>query len=305
MEIGEAANNLALSLLTYSSHKPDDKSYEDLSELLFNTIRLVRAEFRVANIEIDTDLRPVPLLEVSPMRLQQVCMSILNNALQAMPDGGRIGISLAETDDLALLTFTDNGHGISPEDLRRVFDPFFSTKGVWGHDSGRGTGMGLSVCRNIIEDHDGAITLDSVPGEGTSVRIALPLSAQKTAGPEEGSYQLPQRLIVMSTSDRFVSACRQMAADSSQVILVSHDFEDACGLLEEGEAVVVCDGGDSVRSEAYRLLRHCRQKGTKTVLANTGNNIYELGSLMEEATLVFNNIPALGELRDSLLEARD
>jgi signal transduction histidine kinase len=113
-------------------------------------------------------------------QLQQVIANLLLNAIQAMPGGGRVDVSLAIARankpgdatgerDWVRLVIADRGSGIAPQNLQRIFEPFFTTKGV-----GEGTGLGLSVCYGIVEEHGGWIAVDSTVGEGSIFRVYLP-----------------------------------------------------------------------------------------------------------------------------------
>jgi two-component system sensor histidine kinase HydH len=100
-------------------------------------------------------------------RLTQVLLNVVKNAIQAMSDGGTIRIAADIDGRNVIMKVNDNGHGISQEEMSRVFEPFYTTKA-------RGTGLGLALCRKIIEEHGGKIIMQSVVGEGTSVTISIP-----------------------------------------------------------------------------------------------------------------------------------
>ncbi|HJV37103.1 sensor histidine kinase, partial [Geomonas sp.] len=100
--------------------------------------------------------------------MEQVLLNLGKNALQAMPEGGTLMIGTQKRGDRVLLTFRDCGSGVAEEDLQRVFEPFFTTKS-------RGTGLGLALCKKIVEEHAGTIELSSVANEGTTVTVTLPL----------------------------------------------------------------------------------------------------------------------------------
>jgi two-component system NtrC family sensor kinase len=110
-------------------------------------------------------------------QIRQVVVNLLNNAVQAMPDGGRLAVStrLVECKPgsaprrLAAVCICDSGVGIPPENIERIFDPFFTTKEV-----GQGTGLGLSVSHSIVEKHNGKIEVESVPGAGSTFTVFLP-----------------------------------------------------------------------------------------------------------------------------------
>jgi len=136
------------------------------------------------------EIRVAPAADVTPVRmdqaqLQQVVANLVLNAIQAMPKGGPVDIELGAVRctppkdasgerDCLRLTIADQGTGIAPEDLPHIFEPFFTTK-----DVGEGTGLGLSVCQGIIEEHGGWIAVDSVVGTGSRFSVYLPAVAER------------------------------------------------------------------------------------------------------------------------------
>jgi len=128
-------------------------------QLIRNQIQIVRA--------YDAD---APAVFGNSGKLQQVFTNLLLNARDAIPDGGKITISTKPTGDHSLtVEVTDSGIGIAPENVSKIYDPFYTTKGV-----GRGTGLGLAVSYGIVQEHSGHITVESTPGRGTTFRITLP-----------------------------------------------------------------------------------------------------------------------------------
>ena len=112
-----------------------------------------------------------PEAAIETGELQQVILNMLLNAVQAMPDGGCLGIQTRVSRDVVEIAITDTGVGIAPENLRKVFNPFFTTKEV-----GKGTGLGLSVSFDIIEKHGGTVKFESQLGRGTAFTIVLPMN---------------------------------------------------------------------------------------------------------------------------------
>jgi signal transduction histidine kinase len=103
-------------------------------------------------------------------KLQQVFTNLILNARDAIPEGGQIKLSTSSSEDGSLVVeVVDTGIGIAPENVAKIYDPFYTTKGV-----GRGTGLGLAVSYGIVQEHGGHIGVDSTPGRGTSFRITLP-----------------------------------------------------------------------------------------------------------------------------------
>jgi signal transduction histidine kinase len=104
--------------------------------------------------------------------MEEVFMNLMNNARDAMPEGGIIEITTSLEKDSMRIDFKDRGCGMSEEVMKRIFEPFFTTKE-------KGTGLGLSVCYGIIKAHNGELKFESEPGKGTTVTILLPLKETK------------------------------------------------------------------------------------------------------------------------------
>jgi PAS domain S-box-containing protein len=131
---------------------------------------------------LDTNLEPhTPPVLADATQLEQVVLNLVTNATHAMPDGGELSVALATVPSgpgalverrCVRLTVRDTGHGMPPEVLQRAFEPFFTTRGP-----GHGTGLGLAMVHGIVTAHDGAVTLQSRPGHGTTATVWLPCTA--------------------------------------------------------------------------------------------------------------------------------
>ena len=137
----------------------------------------VASSFRVqadsGNVELTADVPDtLPLLEIDPVRIREVLVNLTANALRHTPNGGSVTIHAAESDGYAQITVSDTGSGIAPEDLEQVFDRFY--KADTTPNSG-GSGLGLTISKNLVEAHGGEIHAESKPGVGTTVRFNLPL----------------------------------------------------------------------------------------------------------------------------------
>ncbi|MCK4452586.1 MAG: PAS domain S-box protein, partial [Anaerolineae bacterium] len=176
VEYGEKANDVAMSLLSYSKARPEEVNQEDLKKIVRSTIGLVEKEMKNLSIEVVTYFEEVPEVEVSTSKIQQLLLNLLINAQHAIKSKGVITIALLAESDRVMIKVGHTGVGISPENLSKIFDPFFSTKGVWGKDELVGTGMGLAICRNIAREHGGDLTAESVVGVGTTFTLTLPVS---------------------------------------------------------------------------------------------------------------------------------
>lgn len=123
------------------------------------------------NLDVLFDPEP-PMVLVDPSRIKQVFVNMILNAIQATPEGGTISIYTYLRDDFICIEFRDTGLGIEPEELPRIFDPFYTTKES-------GTGLGLSISHQIVKSHNGTIHVSSTPGEGTVFKVKLPLKADQ------------------------------------------------------------------------------------------------------------------------------
>jgi len=141
----------------------------DLHEGLDSTLTLLDHSFK-NRITVEKYYGDLPRIPCYPNQLNQVFMNLLSNAEHAIGDKGVITIKTRRDGDHVVVEVTDTGRGIVPEDLPRIFDPGFTTKGV-----GVGTGLGLSITYNIIERHGGTIRADSKPGRGTTMTVTLPI----------------------------------------------------------------------------------------------------------------------------------
>ncbi|UCC45008.1 MAG: PAS domain S-box protein, partial [Candidatus Zixiibacteriota bacterium] len=176
IDMGERANDVAMSLLTYSRSRPEDRQPEDLAKIIRKSVKLVEKEMRIQSIELVTHFEDVPPVEVSASKIQQLLLNLLINSQHAIKSHGVITIALFNHDREIEIRVGDTGIGIPHDILEKIFDPFFSTKGVWGKDEVIGTGIGLSICRNIAREHGGELTVDSIVGMGTTFTLTLPVT---------------------------------------------------------------------------------------------------------------------------------
>jgi PAS domain S-box-containing protein len=149
----------------------------DLNRVLGDTLQLLEPQLRQSRIEIVREYADdLPRVYANAGKLQQIFTNLLLNARDAIPDGGAITLrTLWGERDTITVEVADTGIGIAPENVARVYDPFFTTKGV-----GRGTGLGLAISYGIVQEHSGHITVESAPGRGTTFRITLPTAHART-----------------------------------------------------------------------------------------------------------------------------
>jgi signal transduction histidine kinase len=181
-----AANRAAKitnGILAFARNRSQSLEPTDLARVIGDSMMLLEREMNKYRIRVETQIEPVPTAMANGNQIQQVLMNLLINARQAMPQGGMILIRLGfdSANQMVELFIRDTGSGMSPETMRRIFDPFFSTKSGPDASGKGGTGLGLSMCRDIIESHHGRIRVDSAIGKGTAFTIKLP--AAQTAAP--------------------------------------------------------------------------------------------------------------------------
>jgi signal transduction histidine kinase len=154
----------------------DRREPTDLVRLAEEVILLVGKDLSRSRVRLDFQANSRPHARVNPAQIQQVLLNLVINARQAMPKGGTVRVRVAEdpTARLAELSVADTGIGIAPADLRRIFEPFFTTTRGPDDTGLGGTGLGLSVCRDIVEAHHGRLRAESRVGQGTTVTLRLP-----------------------------------------------------------------------------------------------------------------------------------
>ncbi len=164
------ASEIVNSLLNFSRTKGTSFTQLDVNKIISETLLLLDHQLRSAGIRVESDMEPgLPFISGNSDKLQQVFLNLFLNAKDAMPEGGRLRIITRAVNSHIEIEVSDTGIGIAPENLHRIYDPFFTTKG-----SGRGTGLGLAVSYGIIHEHAGKIDVESTPGMGTRFRLELP-----------------------------------------------------------------------------------------------------------------------------------
>jgi two-component system, NtrC family, sensor kinase len=168
------AAEIANGLLNFSRTSTTEFRSTDLNQVVRDTLSLLEHQFKTAQILIDLDLsEELPPIHGNPGKLQQVFLNLLLNAKDAMPGGGRLRIATLVNGHVEAV-ISDSGSGIAPEHLKRIYDPFFTTKNMLLGER-RGTGLGLSVSYGIIQEHAGKIHVESAVGSGTTFHLEFPL----------------------------------------------------------------------------------------------------------------------------------
>jgi two-component system NtrC family sensor kinase len=157
-------------LLDFSRTRPTQRALINLPDVISSAARLLSHQNRGADVSFRIDIPDsLPPISGDASQLQQAVIALGTNALDAMPDGGVLAISVRDIGVQVQVEISDTGIGIPPENIAKIFEPFFTTKEV-----GRGTGLGLAVCYGILTEHGGSLDVQSTMGAGTTFTITLP-----------------------------------------------------------------------------------------------------------------------------------
>lgn len=158
------ANDIINDLLDFAAKKPLQTSRQNINTIIEKSLKKTNIP---KNVEVGTNFTKNPIVTVDEKQLERVFLNIAKNAAQAMPNGGKLTITTKKTKHHVEIIFTDTGIGIPPENIGKISLPLFTTKA-------KGIGMGLAICKRIVEEHHGSIDVHSKVGKGTSFTIKLP-----------------------------------------------------------------------------------------------------------------------------------
>jgi PAS domain S-box-containing protein len=165
------ASEIVNGLLNFSRTTATEFLDVDVHQVIHETLSLLDHQFRKAQIRLELNLEAEsPVVFGNSGKLQQVFLNLFLNARDAMTDGGQLRIRTESVDSKVEITVQDTGTGISRENIKKIYDPFFTTKAV-----GKGTGLGLAVSYGIVQEHGGNISVESKLGHGTAFKLELPL----------------------------------------------------------------------------------------------------------------------------------
>jgi PAS domain S-box-containing protein len=253
VQAAERARDLVRQLVTFSSKQVLEFKTVDLNAILTSFYKLLRRTIR-EDVAIEVSAGPDPMwIEGDVGQLEQVVMNLAVNAQDAMPSGGTLAIETArvnvpagsaakldeqEPGSYARLVFRDNGSGMTGETLEHLFEPFFTTKA-----RGRGTGLGLSTVYGIVKQHGASIEVDSVPGEGSTFTISIPLA--DSAAPEaeiadapQGSRRGCERILLAEDDQSVRELAARILARHGYEVLTSSDAKGALDALAEAKGPV-------------------------------------------------------------------
>ena len=208
------AQKIVQNLLSFARQQKPHRNYVDLRNVMEETIALRDYELKANKITVERDFQPaLPSVMADPHQLEQVYLNIINNATDAMLEGsygGVLRIRIYSENGQVVTIFHDSGPGML--DPKRVFDPFYTTKGV-----GKGTGLGLSICYGIVKEHGGEISAYNDPQSGAVLQVRLPIAVGQRPITESeriairrSESQLKGRVLVIDGSERLLDTEREV-----------------------------------------------------------------------------------------------
>lgn len=219
----------------------------DLSHTVSNAIEVSRpfwksgAEKRGVRIELRKKLAPDCLIKGKQNELFEVIVNLIKNATEAMPEGGKLYLKTEKEDGEAILVVRDNGMGISKEQMSRVFEPFWTTKGI------QGTGMGLSTCFGIVTRHGGSISVKSSEGLGAMFTVKLPLAALETSERTEQKTRTVNagaRVLVVDDQVRIAELLERGLSRHGHVVVTALSGKEGVEAFKTSQIdLVICDLG--------------------------------------------------------------
>lgn len=276
----DRAAALVQGLLDFSRRQRSSSLPVDLNDIVTRVGRLLTT-FVGEDITIHYFLSEAPLeILADSVQIEQMIMHLVNNSRDAMPKGGDLWIGTRQTaldsdfvrrygygtvGEYALLTVTDNGIGMDAETLEKIYEPFFSTKGV-----GKGSGLGLSVVYGCVKQHKGFVTCYSEPGKGTQFNIYLPLN-QDNVEPEEEGKPVPklsdsgllrgdETLLLVEDDEEVLEIIKSLLEESGYTVIVANNGNQAVTLFRENSQkikLVIIDAIMPQKSgwETFREIR--------------------------------------------------
>ena len=215
------------------------------------------AQSRGVSYEVVIEDGPVPSVGGRPEELREVFTNLVANALEAMPAGGRLALTLGVQGTTVVATVRDTGVGMSPETAQRVFEPFFTTKGP------QGSGLGLSVVWGIVTRHGGTVEVESRPGEGATFVVRLPV-ARAVAEPPAGSVPVrptrPARVLVIDDEVGVREVLRDLLGGEGYTVIDAPDGRSGLALSEAEPVELVLSDVSMPGMSGWEVAQVCHAK---------------------------------------------
>lgn len=242
----------------------------DINEIIDDVIEFTRtrwkndAQVRGLNIKVYRDFGEIPLIMGDPSGLREVFTNLIINAIDALPNGGKVHIFSYSDGDKAVVTVSDNGVGMSTDVQKRIFEPFFTTKGKHGN------GLGLSMCYGIISRHKGKILVKSREGEGSTFTIRIPINlpgGDQYSLPSSDAGVIPAKILIIDDDE-------PMRSVLSDILVQSGCHVDGVGSGKDGIESFISDKYDIVISDlgmegmsGWGVARFVKERSPLTIVA--------------------------------------
>ena len=265
-----------------------------------------QARANAAEIRVETNLQPVPTVLGNAAELRQAFINLVLNAVDAMPQGGTLGVGSRAADGTVVLEVSDTGIGMSQEAARRCLEPFFSTKRERG-----GTGLGLAAVHGIVRRHGGEIDIDSEVGRGTTVRIRLPVASEAGADESRAAVGTPvatKRILLVEDE---APVCKAIAVDLTRT---GHSVETAVNgseALEKLEAdqfdLIITDQAmpDMSGDELAAAVKQTSAKTPVILLTGFGDLMNVTEQMPEAVDLVVSKPASIHELQQAITQVTE
>jgi signal transduction histidine kinase/CheY-like chemotaxis protein len=277
----------------FSRRRTDEKSFAqiDINELVENALEFTKvqwkndAESKGIKIKVKKELSPINPILGSSSEIREVFTNLINNAIDAMPQGGTIRVESFMDDTIAVIRISDTGNGIPKHIKARIYDPFFTTKDV------KSTGLGLSVSYGIINRHRGTITADSVEGEGTTFTVKFPITNKKAEGNIKKKNVIPlekkqkkARILVIDDEEDIRKLLKDILTNAGHKVEIAADGNEGIEIFKKKKFdLVLTDLGMPVMSgwEVAEKVKSINEKVPVALI--TGWNVKLDGSEMNDS----------------------
>ena len=289
-------------LLTFArQHKPV-RAMVNINDLIANTLNMRIYVLKTNNINVITEYdETLPLITIDPGQIQQVFLNLIVNAEYSMKKRDRLGelkITTKKINDKIIISFRDNGLGISEENMKRLFQPFFTTKPV-----GEGTGLGLSLSRSIITEHSGIISAESELNEGATFRIELPVindsnlyEYTEPALPKENQISSKRMNILVIDDEMSIRQFVKSTLNSSEyyVDTISNPYDALQKINDRNYDIIIIDirMPDMSGQELFEKIVNDKPYLSKNILMTTGDSAnIEVKNFLQKYKLHFISKP--------------
>jgi len=241
----QRTHKIVQNLLSFSRQRKPQKQSVDLRRVLEETLALRDYDLKLNNISVEREFEsPLPPVTADPHQMEQVFLNVINNAVDAMLDesrGGLLRVRIYSQNGHVATEFHDSGPGI--RDSKRIFDPFYTTKGV-----GKGTGLGLSICYGIMKEHQGEITAFNHEASGAVIQLKLPVAlapveAEARVKGIRKQHSLAGRVLVVDDEEAVVDFEAEVLRGAGAEVVTRMSGEEAIALLQaESFDAIIIDG---------------------------------------------------------------